>query len=243
MRFLFVWIFVVIGYINAKCCFKTAVNYVPKKGTCGDYAEGHVVESTWRARDPYAINLFIDTMRNYCVAEVCDDGKYHSYCTTKGTCNIFGCNCDGDCIKGDGKGDGVKQFEKNYKNYVENVAKSYNTYGSVIGLAEYIYDAATKNEPCCIEVYDHGKHEGKNLEICAKCEECINLPKEWHNRVSSYGAHNLATFYAGENCSAHSEKACRDFTYTGFFAKVDNLWGLLCSIEDLNKKTKSLRMH
>lgn len=238
MKFLFVWTFAVIG-INAKCCFKTSVNYVAKKGGCEEYENGNIVPSQWRARDPYSIGLMVDTLRNYCVTRVCGDGKDDSYCTTKGTCNVFGCSCDGDCIQGDA----VKNFEKNYHNDVENVAKSYNTYGTVFGLAKYIYDAATTDPPCCIELYDHGKLKGTSFEICAKCDECINLPKEWQNRVSSYGAHNLATFYAGKNCQGHSEKACHDFTYTGFLANVDNLWGLLCSVKDLDKKSMSVKLH
>lgn len=237
MKFLFVWAFVVIG-INAKCCFKTSVNFVPKKGGCNDYEEGNIVPSTWRARDPFSAGLLIDILRNYCVSEVCGDGRHHSSCTTRGTCNIFGCDCDGDCIPGNA----AEQFSKNHGGNVENVAKSYNTYGTFVGLATYFYDSLTKNPPCCIKVYEHGKHKGESMEICAKCGECINLPTEWWNRVSSYGAKNLARFYVDENCQGHSEEACRDFTYTGAWSKLDNLWGWLCSINDLNDNTKSLRM-
>lgn len=238
MKFLFIYAFAVIG-INAKCCYKTSVNYVAKKGACGDYEDGNVVQSNWRSRDPYSIGALADTLRSYCVANVCADGRYHLHCTTKGECNIFSCECEGDCIKGDA----VKQFSENHKGNVDGVAKSYSTYGTIIGLATYIYDAFTKNEPCCMNIYENGKWKGEKMEICAKCGECINLPKEWQNRISSYGALKTATFYTEENCQGHHEEACRDFSYTGFLAGINNLWGLICSNDNINDKTKSVKMH
>lgn len=149
------------------------------------------------------------------------------------------CNCDGDCIEGDG----VSQFRENNKGNVENVAKSYSSYGTVIGLAKYFYDAATKDEPCCMNIYEDSKWKGESMEICAKCDECVNLPKEWHYRVSSYGAQKTATFYVDENFGGHHEEACRDFTYKGFFADVNNLWGSICSNDKMDDNTKSVRMH
>lgn len=127
----------------------------------------------------------------------------------------------------------VINAEKSTKFQIEN--EENNSKGNIIGVN-------SEAEQCCLKVYEDGKMKGANMKICGKCNECMNLPKEWQNRVSSYAAHNLARFYTGKNCRGHSEKACRDFTYTGFLSDVNNLWGLMCSVKDLNNNTKSLKM-
>lgn len=67
--------------ISGDCCRKTLLRYKLKSGSCVSVA-GH---ST-----------------NQCTTTVCNDGRHHPglYCAT-GSCNVFGCNCDGGCYKGD----------------------------------------------------------------------------------------------------------------------------------------------
>lgn len=57
-----------IGVSAKKCCYKTSISYVPKKGTCDDYEQGHVVPSAWRSKYPYAIGLIKNTTKDYCFA-------------------------------------------------------------------------------------------------------------------------------------------------------------------------------
>lgn len=75
--------------VHAVCCYTTKIEFVitnPRK-KCSDYG----------AKKSYGDLV--------CETSICGDGKPLKkgvYCGI-GPCNIFGCNCDGGCIPGNGR--------------------------------------------------------------------------------------------------------------------------------------------
>lgn len=94
---------------NAECCHKKLVRYrIPDENSnCRDFG-GSLADFNLEDVYNYRVHLYpnIDfclnkTDKRICEVDVCEDGKPSkgTYCG-KGSCNIFGCNCDGGCIKG-----------------------------------------------------------------------------------------------------------------------------------------------
>lgn len=210
-------------------CPSTAISFVKKQGKCYDFESGTVSHSTPLVNDPYRINYFTDNLLPFCETNICGDGRHHLFCTTSGT-------SVGDCIPGNA----IENFERIYAGRVDSVAIKYNPLAVVPALVNELIEDFT-SEDRSINLYEHGDHKGESLTIKSKKGQCINLPTEWQMRVSSYGSKNPARFYTGENCTGHSVEACRDFTKNNFWAKADNLWGLLCSIDRMDDNTRSFK--
>lgn len=94
MKYLFViFLFVVVTKFNmgvkGDCCYQTTLHYYIDDCDCSKIEGG------------YRISESIDSC---CAIKVCNDGVYYgySYCG-HGSCNIFGCNCDGGCISAHGE--------------------------------------------------------------------------------------------------------------------------------------------
>lgn len=89
--------------VHAKCCRTTWVRFLLNsagKG-CGDY-DGDFEESS---QCPHALGRL-------CSKKLCGNGKRVAegiHCG-KGSCNSFGCNCDGGCIEGDPEQNLLKQY-------------------------------------------------------------------------------------------------------------------------------------
>ncbi|XP_023166887.2 protein Diedel-like [Drosophila hydei] len=80
----FVCVLAYVGSVQAECCrVNLTLRYIVGSGTCADAGGRRFSSSS-------------------CTVTVCADGRplVGTYCG-RGSCNIFGCNCDGGCIKGD----------------------------------------------------------------------------------------------------------------------------------------------
>ncbi|XP_017038938.1 protein Diedel-like [Drosophila ficusphila] len=91
---------------NAECCTsKEEVIYRTSNGNCEDVGG-------------------IDVGSNICQVYICPDGfpLVGTYCG-KGSCNIFGCNCDGGCLIGDWS----RSFVQNYQEYGISVLRATRT--------------------------------------------------------------------------------------------------------------------
>jgi len=229
INFICIGIFYTIATATSTGCPSTEISFAKKQGQCYDYESGSVSHSTPIVKDPYMINHFTDNLLPFCTTVVCGDGRHHLFCTTSGT-------SDGDCIAGDA----VENFERIYAGKVDGVAIKLNALAVVPALVnELVHEFTTEDRS--IKIYEDGNQKGESLTMKSKIGQCINLPTEWQMRVSSYGAKNQARFYTGENCTGHSVVACRDFVQNDFWAKSNNLWGLLCSTDRMNDNTRSFK--
>lgn len=107
IKFVFVVSLVVVLDIfgdrcEAVCCKRTRIVWTNPEQDCGKYPREFYVNSSGGG---------FNAMPDGCVAHVCNDGESHGmfYCGV-GKCNIFGCNCDGGCIGGDG--DALENFKR-----------------------------------------------------------------------------------------------------------------------------------
>lgn len=96
--------------MESRCCYKTSITF-DTDGTlkCGDFWLGQV-----------------DPETSSCQIRVCNDGQQYVGTTqmcVSGRCNIFGCNCDNDCIGGSDT-DAVESFKKRFGSHVSNVRRS-----------------------------------------------------------------------------------------------------------------------
>lgn len=91
-------------FIWSECCYPKYIHFQVKQGyTCFDLNAS--VQTLMGAPGGSAGQIagnFLSSTMGKCKLTDCNDGKSHSglYCG-KGSCNIFGCNCDGGCIEGD----------------------------------------------------------------------------------------------------------------------------------------------
>ncbi|KAH8284074.1 hypothetical protein KR054_009348, partial [Drosophila jambulina] len=88
---------ILVRQTHAVCCRTTGfVTFTMKTGNCGN-VEG----AGW------------SSLRD-CATHICADGSALNgrYCG-RGSCNMFGCNCDGGCRTGDWE----KSFEKKHEGY------------------------------------------------------------------------------------------------------------------------------
>lgn len=91
---------------TAECCYKQLVRFTMKdKDLSCDHFGGSFVGSNFGELIYPNNDFYLDKIRKgRCEIEVCSDGKpvmEGTYCGN-GPCNIFGCNCNGGCIKGNG---------------------------------------------------------------------------------------------------------------------------------------------
>lgn len=102
--------------IHCECCGRTNFKYQSKYNDCFDIPGGNVKYTSYY-RDPLAAQLKA-ILSNVCEINICGDGSSHKgfYCG-KGSCNAFGCNCDGGCIPGNAK----KEFKARYGDRVIDV--------------------------------------------------------------------------------------------------------------------------
>lgn len=229
INLIFIGIICTIATATSTDCPSTEISFVKKQGKCYDYERGSVGHDTPIVNDPYKINYFADNLLPFCTTTICGDGRYHLFCTTSGI-------NDGNCIPGDA----AENFKRIYAGRVDSVAVKFSSLAVVPALVnELVHEFTTEDRS--IRLYEHGRHKGESLAIKSKKGQCINLPTEWQMRVSSYGAKNQARFYTQENCTGHSVVACRDFVQNDFWAKSNNLWGLLCSTDRMNDNTRSFK--
>lgn len=95
--------------IQSECCKPVEFYFrMAKDRTCDSYSGGSVPlvfggNDALSGQMAYA-EIGQNVMSGRCRALVCGDGKESdgTYCG-RGSCNIFGCNCDGGCIPGDAK--------------------------------------------------------------------------------------------------------------------------------------------
>lgn len=111
-----VLIFAIFPYSsNAVCCRKEKIYFqkVDSSSFCENF--GGLVPYNEMVLFSYS---FKDAFKN-CETMACGDGTPHKgrvYCG-KGSCNIFGCNCDGGCIPGNA----LENFKSLHGNRVRNV--------------------------------------------------------------------------------------------------------------------------
>lgn len=101
-RFQFIWLFITLFPVNisSECCYSSEFKFqLSDNDCCTDFGG---------ARKWYS--FFASS--NICTIKICGNGKRSEgiYCGA-GSCNIFGCNCDGGCISGDSK----RNFKTLYK--------------------------------------------------------------------------------------------------------------------------------
>lgn len=79
----------IIICVKSECCGKYTLRY-----TVYDYVKSEQGKCGGIAGSSYYAD-------RGCRIDVCNDGRTHpgSYCG-QGSCNFFGCNCDGGCIRG-----------------------------------------------------------------------------------------------------------------------------------------------
>lgn len=110
--------------VRAVCCRRTTILFTLKdrNDNCRNYG-GQLRSVVSVPGIPGVVNAGVQHTHNmrYGRCEVraaCGDGRRpksgHFYCGV-GSCNIFGCNCDGGCVPGDP----YTEFRKMYGDYVE----------------------------------------------------------------------------------------------------------------------------
>lgn len=99
IEYCFVILFVInyACYVNAECCYQESINFQINNQ---DYKECSQFDGFNRFR-PHGFRC---PDRIVCGINVCGDGKPANghFCGVR-KCNAFGCDCDGGCLKGDGK--------------------------------------------------------------------------------------------------------------------------------------------
>ncbi|KAG6457389.1 hypothetical protein O3G_MSEX010272 [Manduca sexta] len=92
-------------YVKGECCGSYTIRYSLPDGEtqCDGYIPGGQ-QKTAVDNDGVVNDIFskLDRRRPKCWVSVCNDGRSHpgTYCG-RGSCNMFGCNCDGGCIVAD----------------------------------------------------------------------------------------------------------------------------------------------
>lgn len=80
---------------HADCCFAKLVRYKTMEDECEDYGGTSEFQVNKAA-------VVYKNVRKQCAIRLCGDGRpiiSGTYCGV-GSCNIFGCDCNGGCIKG-----------------------------------------------------------------------------------------------------------------------------------------------
>lgn len=113
----------------ADCCSTEKFNFQHAEGkSCEDYPGGHLPIVTGGSSTAASQKAYFEAVDNVahrrCRASVCSDGKppTGSYCG-RGSCNFFGCNCDGGCLPGNAK----QSFFELHK----DAGETYERYGLV----------------------------------------------------------------------------------------------------------------
>nr|WDQ26739.1 venom peptide [Acharia stimulea] len=111
MKESFIILFVLFPTIFAECCrdsyfIQFDVKDTSSRQSCSQFQDAHRYRL---ASLPAGISM-------RCGLEVCGDGRrlVGTYCGA-GSCNIFGCNCDGGCLSGDP----VKEFHSMYGDEIQ----------------------------------------------------------------------------------------------------------------------------
>lgn len=96
--------------MDSRCCYKTRISFdINGRIKCEDFLWGH-----------------IDPETSSCQISVCNDGQQYVGSTNmcvNGRCNLFGCNCDSDCIGGSDT-DAVESFKNRLGSVVSNVRRA-----------------------------------------------------------------------------------------------------------------------
>lgn len=108
---------------NAECCHKKIVRYqmTDKNKKCsyfGGQTADFDMDDISNPRSDYCSNKAAN--KRICEISICDDGEPpkngKTFCG-QGSCNIFGCNCDGGCIKGNY----YQNFLSKHQNEVQSI--------------------------------------------------------------------------------------------------------------------------
>ncbi|XP_041970969.1 uncharacterized protein LOC121727298 [Aricia agestis] len=107
---------ILLPIVLGECCYKTKVNYHLKHySDAGDSPWYCKAYEGGRPDLRRGFGALTDAITGRCTVTLCGDGHKPkgTYCGV-GSCNIFGCNCDGGCIPGNA----VEEFKKRYGNDV-----------------------------------------------------------------------------------------------------------------------------
>ncbi|XP_043476352.1 protein Diedel-like [Leptopilina heterotoma] len=110
--------------INAECCGKTELKFerVDTSLTCQHFGGILSSDNVVIVHPFYRFPVGPYEKAGDCIIYACGDGKRpqdkKTYCG-KGSCNIFGCNCDGGCIPGNA----LESFNALHGNKVRNVRR------------------------------------------------------------------------------------------------------------------------
>ncbi|XP_043473974.1 protein Diedel-like [Leptopilina heterotoma] len=96
--------------IRAECCLTTTISFRSLERNCLDFGGFNAVRPSQWTEDNF--------LRLLCKIDICDDGRpvtEGAYCGN-GPCNIFGCNCDNGCRKGENQ---LELFKDIYKSDIK----------------------------------------------------------------------------------------------------------------------------
>lgn len=237
MKWLFA-LFLLISFvanIKSECCPKKSITFKlknPHNNYCSQY--GGFLGLPNIGPNPTLSGAYA-LVSGRCQALICGDGRNHdgAYCG-QGSCYVGGCNCDGGCIPGDA----IAEFKRLHGGSVQYIAAYY-------GLLDIVSVFSDRSPPrvYCFTVYEDRNLNGASFEVCGLPDECVDLPDEWKNRISSFDSEHYETFYDGQHCSgknmrvgsASSPNHCsRDF-------RNDNLF-IGCPTDGMNDNVESIRM-
>jgi len=100
---IFVVLYLFVSETTSLCCHLPYMQSLPCGIESKSVAEIQLLEPTNEGREvgmPSSIDILTDLVSGLCSYSLCAPGyikKKGTYCAT-GSCNIFGCNCDGECI-------------------------------------------------------------------------------------------------------------------------------------------------
>ncbi|XP_043476357.1 protein Diedel-like isoform X2 [Leptopilina heterotoma] len=110
--------------LNAECCGSKKIKFerVDNSISCHHFGGINPIEDEVVIYPIYSLRHEYYEKRGDCLISACGDGKKpegkQSYCGN-GSCNIFGCNCDGGCIPGNA----TESFKALHGNKVRNVVQ------------------------------------------------------------------------------------------------------------------------
>lgn len=108
--------------INGECCGDTVVGYSVYRYVHLQISATHISQkvnkrNAWLLKS-VIYNTNLNKRRMKCRVSICNDGKSHAGTYWRiGSCNAFGCNCDGGCFGKDPK-DAYPKFLEHYGAYV-----------------------------------------------------------------------------------------------------------------------------
>lgn len=117
--FVVLWLFV--SETTPLCCHLPYMQSLPCGLESKSVSELKLLEPTDKGRAvgmPSSIDIITDMIEGLCSYALCSSGyirKEGVFCAT-GPCNIFGCNCDGECINGKYVDDYLKRLRQETNN-------------------------------------------------------------------------------------------------------------------------------